>query len=374
MSARCDLVIIARRVIAARHTPRAPPGRVLHHDPFRRRADQPSQEGAVPDVHERGAAQEHGSSRHLVSRSPSPHPPSARPRLAPLTPSPVPCAPSLTPSPAGASSRPPASIPSSNNARRPPRRRPRPPPEDPDRPHVFMDFSADGASLGTIVVEAVPGPRPRLRQGVHPPRHRRWRRPRRLHLLREHPRSQNRGRRPRRGRSRLSSVRGAGRVPGVSARNGHDDTSPTSTRASSLSPLRSSEFSVTLGPCAHVDDTFQVVGRVVRGRDALSALSATETDADCAPTRSRRRRVRNHRGGGIPRAGGEVSADLRAARATEAAARAAKERGETRAETGGEVGAGERVGAGIKRSLADGLRREDEKRVKSGTRARGGGG
>ena len=62
-----------------------------------------------------------------------------------------------------------------------------------------------------------------------------------------------------------------------------------------------------------------------------------------------------------------MAAELRAARAAEAAARAAKERGETRAETGARLAReSEALGAGIKRSLADGLRREDEKRVKSG--------
>ena len=113
----------------------------------------------------------------------------------------------------------------------------------------------------------------------------------------------------------------------------------------------------------------------MRGRDALSALSATETDADCAPTRNVVVAACGTTGAaGSDRAGGEVAA--------EPARRARRRRGArgegARGDQGGDGGRGWRgergAGAGIKRSLADGLRREDEKRVKSGTRAGGGGG
>ena len=248
------------------------------------------------------------------------------------------------------------------------------PPEDPDRPHVFMDFSADGASLGTIVVEVfqdlVPASAKEFilrvtgagagRAGFISYENTR------VHKIVDGVRVEG---------GRASSSAAPGASPGVPPEAARRHLSHVDAGVVSLS-LRSSEFSVTLGPCAHVDDTFQVVGRVVRGRDALSALSATETDADCAPTRNVVVAACGTTGAaGSDRAGGEVAAELRAARAAEAAARAAKERGETRAETGARLAReSEALGAGIKRSLADGLRREDEKRVKSGTRAGGGGG
>ena len=188
------------------------------------------------------------------------------------------------------------------------------PPEDPDRPHVFMDFSADGASLGTIVVEVfqdlVPASAKEFilrvtgagagRAGFISYENTR------VHKIVDGVRVEG-------GRASSSAVPGAS--PGV-PRDGPTTPLPRRRgRRLSLS-LRSSEFSVTLGPCAHVDDTFQVVGRVVRGRDALSALSATETDADCAPTRNVVVAACGTTGAaGSDRAGGEVAAELRAARA-----------------------------------------------------------
>ena len=274
-------------------------GRVLHHDPFRRRADQPSQEGAVPDVHERGAAQEHGSPatscrarrRRILERSS---------RLAPLTPSPVPAP--LSPLPAG----------DLQGYRRPSRARttrgvrrgespaspggPRPPPSS-----SAMDFSADGASLGTIVV-GVPGPRPRLRQGVHPPRHRRGRRPRRLHLLREHPRSQNRGRRPRRGRSRVL-IRGAvGASPSRSPET-EGDASPTSTRASSLSPFDPPSSPSRSVPARTWTTRFRLWDASCAERRHRAALSAT-TSTSATP----RRRARESRRSASPRVAHEARA------------------------------------------------------------------
>ena len=250
------------------------------------------------------------------------------------------------------------------------------PPEDPDRPHVFMDFSADGASLGTIVVEVfrdlVPASAKEFilrvtgagagRAGFISYENTR------VHKIVDGVRVEG---------GRASSSAAPGASPGVPRETSRRPLSHVAAGVVSLS-LRSSEFSVTLGPCPHADDTFQVVGRVVRGRDALDALSATETDADCAPTGNVVVAACGTTGAGGPdRAGGAVAAELRAARAAEAAARAEKERGETRAETGARLAReSEALGAGIKRSLADGLRQKDEKRVKdqSGTRAGGGGG
>ena len=308
-----------------------------------------------------------------MSRSPSPHPPSARPRL-PLRSPPRPSPPLSHPFPQAIFKATGVHPELEQRAASAAEETPGLPPEDPDRPHVFMDFSADGASLGTIVVEVfqdlVPASAKEFilrvtgagagRAGFISYENTR------VHKIVDGVRVEG-------GRASSSAVPGAS--PGVPPETARRHLSHVDAGVVSLS-LRSSEFSVTLGPCAHVDDTFQVVGRVVRGRDALSALSATETDADCAPTRNVVVAACGTTGAaGSDRAGGEVSAELaRRARRRRRRARRRSAGRPGRRRGRGWRGRARALGAGIKRSLADGLRREDEKRVKSGTRAGGGGG
>lgn len=123
-------------------------------------------------------------------------------------------------------------------------------------------------------------------------------------------------------------------------------------------------FTVAIGACPHLDGEQQVVGRVTSGMDVLETLSEAKVDDDFAPFE------RVHVGtcgacgpGGPQGAAAALAASLRAERAAAAAKRAAEERQETKEETKARLAReSDAIGAGIKRSLADGLRKEGEKR------------
>jgi NK-tumor recognition protein len=119
----------------------------------------------------------------------------------------------------------------------------------------------------------------------------------------------------------------------------------------------SPEYTIALHHCHHLDGARQVVGRVVKGLDHLSTLSEIEVDDQWEPMR----KVMVTTCGVTTWAaadGGTLSlaAETRAANAAAAAARAAKERGESKEETKKRLDMeSAALGAGLKRSLADGI-------------------
>ena len=123
-------------------------------------------------------------------------------------------------------------------------------------------------------------------------------------------------------------------------------------------------FTVAIAACPHLDGEQQVVGRVTSGMEVLEKLSETKVDDDFAPFE----RVYVGTCGvcgpaGPGGAGAALAASMRAERAAAAAKRAAEERQETKEETKARLAReSDALGAGIKRSLADGLRKEGEKR------------
>jgi len=123
-------------------------------------------------------------------------------------------------------------------------------------------------------------------------------------------------------------------------------------------------FTVAVAACPHLDGEQQVVGRVTSGMDVLEKLSETKVDDDFAPFERVYVGTCGVCGPGGPRGeGAALAAALRAERAAAAAKRAAEERRETKEETKARLAReSDALGAGIKRSLADGLRKEGEKR------------
>ena len=123
-------------------------------------------------------------------------------------------------------------------------------------------------------------------------------------------------------------------------------------------------FTVAIGACPHLDGEQQVVGRVTSGMDVLETLSEAKVDDDFAPFERVHVGTCGACGPGGPRgAAAALAASLRAERAAAAAKRAAEERQETKEETKARLAReSDEIGAGIKRSLADGLRKEGEKR------------
>lgn len=137
----------------------------------------------------------------------------------------------------------------------------------------------------------------------------------------------------------------------------------------SLSPT-SSEFTITVSPLPHLDGVQQVVGRVIRGMDVVNTLAEADVDdVDFSPISQVM--VSSC---GISSAGGadasgaalEVAAELRVARAAKEAERAARERGETKEETKARLDReSAQLGASLKRSLADGMKSEKNKKAKT---------
>ena len=139
-----------------------------------------------------------------------------------------------------------------------------------------------------------------------------------------------------------------------------------------------SEFTITAGPAHHLDGKQQVVGRVVRGIEHVEKLSEAEVDdVDFTPIeRVTVTACGMTTAGGVDAPGGalQVAAELRAARAAAEAERAARERGETKEETKARLAReSHELGASLKRSLADGMKKKQEssessqKKVKTAT-------
>jgi cyclophilin family peptidyl-prolyl cis-trans isomerase len=137
-------------------------------------------------------------------------------------------------------------------------------------------------------------------------------------------------------------------------------------------------FTVAIGACPHLDGKQQVIGRVTSGVEVLERISDVKVDDDFAPFEPIYIGACGITGpGGPDGAGAAFAAKLRSERLAAAAKRAAEERQETKEETRARLAQeSAALGAGIKRSLADGLRREGDKKSKTettrGTEKKGG--
>ena len=117
-----------------------------------------------------------------------------------------------------------------------------------------------------------------------------------------------------------------------------------------------------------------MVGRVTSGMDVLETLSEAKVDDDFAPFERVHVGTCGACGPGGPRGAAAAPGRVAAGRATRGGGgeRAAEERRETKEETKARLAReSDAIGAGIKRSLADGLRKEGEKRGEKKAKKRG---
>ena len=126
-------------------------------------------------------------------------------------------------------------------------------------------------------------------------------------------------------------------------------------------------FTVAIGACPHLDGKQQVVGKVTHGLGVVERISQVKVDDTFCPLDKIHVGACGITGPGGPEgAGAAVAATLRAERLAAAAKAKAEARAETKQETTMRLAKeSEELGAGIKRSLQDGLKREGEKRGKT---------
>jgi cyclophilin family peptidyl-prolyl cis-trans isomerase len=240
---------------------------------------------------------------------------------------------------------------------------------DANRPHVYMDLTADSESLGTIVAEVF--------EDIAPSASREF-------VLRCTGSGKGRGGKEVSYQGTeffriVDSVRLDGGPPGKEGGVKVEESRRLTHSEAGIISLfpDSAQFTITLGPASHLDGKQQVVGRVVRGNKILAALSDAEVDGEFFPEKKTVVAACGTTTIGAADAPGgvlQMAAELRMERAQSEAERAARMKAETKEETRARLDreAAEQAEQ-LKRSVADGLVQANKKQKTTETAFQRGG-